>query len=1012
MSIFDKALGPNLWSRVRVPASMLLLPGVVLVAGWVFSGWLYHVQDQAVKREDQEHFQNLVDDAQNELSKRMASLEDALRGGAGFFMASTEVVEIEWKTYTESLRLRERYPGMSGFGLVLPVPEAGLDEFVARAKADNAPDFAIWGIQGTARPPDGPQGRMHYIVRHIEMLDGSKRASGLDLASEANRRTAAEVARDTGLPALTKRIIRATDQKQRPGFLLFVPMYRGGKMPAAPAERQAAFLGWAFAPFVTDNFLDGALGGTGRELDLHFFEGRSTAPADLLYHSDHANKVTRVLERTTELVLAGQTFTLGWSRKPGFVSRDASTPLWIVSGLTTVTLLLSGLILSLETLGWRANQLAEKRTRELGESETRFRILTQNAPVGILQTDAKGDYLYVNERWSELAGLTLGEAKGEGWSSALHPDDRIRVLEAWAAFARGEREFTLEYRFVHKNGTLAWVAGRAVALRDSAGQQDGYLGTVADISERKELEAQLTVARDQALEASRLKSEFLANMSHEIRTPMNGVLGMADLLMDTSLNEEQKQMGQVIRGSAENLLTIIDDILDFSKIEAGKLRIESADFNLRAQIEQVLALLAPRAMAQGLTLASDLPPHLPPGLSGDAGRIQQVLVNLMGNAVKFTEKGGVTLAVRPLRSARPDYYAFRIEVRDTGIGITAEQKARLFQPFSQADGSTTRRYGGTGLGLAIAQQLLQLMDGRIGLESAAGQGSVFWFELELPLVKESAPRLEAGGIKPALAVHAGARILVTEDNTANQLLIRLQLNRLGLSHEIVSDGRAAIERLASGDYAAVLMDCQMPLLDGYETTQQIRAGAAGVRQPKIPIIALTAHAMASDREKCLASGMDKYLSKPIRLEELQQVLQSLGVVSLPSETPEKPAKPPVSAVLEPAQLAQLSALPGRQGSALLDDLVAMALKELPVDIVRLHALVEQRTGAELVQLAHRLAGSAASLGAVSLRVTLQAMEQAGRKGDWSDAESLRPGLDHQWHLVRDALQKLSHPPRT
>ena len=255
-------------------------------------------------------------------------------------------------------------------------------------------------------------------------------------------------------------------------------------------------------------------------------------------------------------------------------------------------------------------------------------------------------------------------------------------------------------------------------------------------------------------------------------------------------------------------------------------------------------------------------------------------------------------------------------------------------------------------------------------------------------------------------------LLKDNHNAANQLLIRLQLNRLGLSHEIVSDGRAAIERLASGDYAAVLMDCQMPLLDGYETTQQIRAGAAGVRQPKIPIIALTAHAMASDREKCLASGMDEYLSKPIRLEELQQVLQSLGVVSLKSETPEKPAKTPVSAVLEPAQLAQLSALPGRQGSALLDDLVAMALQEVPADIVRLHALVEQRTGAELVQLAHRLAGSAASLGAVSLRVTLQAMEQAGRKGDWSDAESLRPGLDHQWHLVRDALQKLSHTPRT
>ena len=648
------------------------------------------------------------------------------------------------------------------------------------------------------------------------------------------------------------------------------------------------------------------------------------------------------------------------------------------------------------------------KTAEAELAQQKF-ALDESAIVAV--TDVRGTITYVNDKFCAISGYPREELLGQNHrliNSAHHSKEFF--TEMYRTISRGE-VWHGEIRNRAKSGSHYWVESTIVPVPGADGKPVRYIAIRNDITARKQLEENLASARDEALAASRMKSQFLANMSHEIRTPMNGVMGMAELLMDTPLTEEQQQMSRVIQNSAENLLKVIDDILDFSKIGAGKLRIDAIAFNLTEQIDQALALLSPRAQARGLTLSADLPPDLPPAICGDAGRIQQVLVNLLGNAVKFTEKGRVNVAVRMLSPTKPGNILFRIEVKDTGIGLTPEQQANLFQPFSQADGSTTRKYGGTGLGLAISRQLLQLMDGRIGVESEPGRGSIFWFELELPVATVPVPIRAPAQPLPATLATSG-KILVAEDNAANQLLIRLILDKFGLACEVVGDGQAALEKLASSDYEAVIMDCQMPRLDGYEATRRIRAGSDGVRQPRIPIIALTAHAMASDREKCLEAGMDEYVSKPIDQETLQGVLRRLGLKSSKAPSPPPPvpamapAAPVVTNVLGLAQLAQLQSLPGRQGQTLLADVIVMALTEIPPGLARLGALVEQRDPAEVAHHAHRLAGSAANLGAAAFREVLQNIESAARQSDWAAAARLRPDLDRQWQLVRDALRHL------
>jgi PAS domain S-box-containing protein len=503
----------------------------------------------------------------------------------------------------------------------------------------------------------------------------------------------------------------------------------------------------------------------------------------------------------------------------------------------------------------------------LRERERRFRNLVENSSDLISEIASDGTYQYLSPNCASVTGYPASALLGQPVLQDVHPDDQALVT---AAFGTGGR---IELRARHADGSWRWFESSSMVRIN----EDGSVRTVVisrDISERRAAAEALERAKEAAEAASRAKSEFLANMSHEIRTPMNAIIGLTDLVLTGPLAAEPREHIGLVKRAADNLLELLNDILDFSKIEAGRLDLELDDLDVEALVADVVQPLALRAAAQGLTLGTEVAPDVPPRLRGDALRLRQVLTNLVGNAIKFTATGRITVRVARDSAASDDAgVVLHIGVQDTGIGIAPEVCARIFAPFEQADASTTRRYGGTGLGLAISAQLVRMMGGRIWVESTPELGSHFHFTVRLGPAEHqvAVPAIASAPAEPGRPLH----LLLAEDNPVNQRVAVRLLEREGHRVTVVADGRAAVAASAATRFDAVLMDVQMPHMDGLEATAAIRARERGAGQSPLVIIAMTAHAMAGDRERCLAAGMDGYVAKPVRRADLMAALARL-----------------------------------------------------------------------------------------------------------------------------------------
>jgi PAS domain S-box-containing protein len=752
--------------------------------------------------------------------------------------------------------------------------------------------------------------------------------------------------------------------------------------------------------------------------------------------------------------------------------------------------------------------------RALRESEEIFRTVSAAAPIGIFYTDANGKILYTNKRWEEMTGRTAQDAMRAGWADAVHPEDRAVVEKLWESGFALQIELKDQCRFLTPEGHVNWVQWQTRALVGRDGKLQGYVGVVEDITRRRAAEQRLKEAKEAAEAASRAKSEFLANMSHEIRTPMNGILGMTDLALDTELKPEQREYLEMVHSSAESLLGIINDILDFSKIEAGRLDLESVPFSLPDCIESALEPLAVRAQQKGLEVTWALQGDIPEFLMGDPTRLRQILINLAGNAIKFTKQGEVSVRAERLQS-KDGLIPIRISVSDTGMGIPEEKQQQIFGAFSQADSSTTREFGGTGLGLSISARLIQLMHSEIELISIPGKGSTFAFtvpflratgvpaaipamaqpplmnekvlvvddneinrnllmqvlppwgllttcaasgveglELFRKSLEEGAPfsvvlldqnmpamdgydvagkirqmakkdqpvivilssspasaeptRLKKLGIERTLikplrratlyeAIRHGLkvpvsskethdplakkekyralRLLLVEDNRVNQKLALRLLEKMGHRVTLAVNGREAFELLKPNTFDLVLMDIQMPVMGGVEATQKIR-DAERQYGGHIPIIAMTAHAMAGDAEKYLSAGMDGYVSKPVRTGFLRAEIDRL-------------AQPPLADTPGPAQQEE-KYMPNanidfvellarvENDRELMRELLLIFKEEFPRHVQALRVAVDTSDGEKVATETHTMKGMLSNLAASQAAGAAARLEHLGR----------------------------------
>ena len=1135
------------FTRPALIAVLVMLIGLALSAGLM--NWQRQQNEALAKADFLKHSDGLAE----ALRSRIDGYGTGLRGLRGLFAAHPDTRRSAFAAYAASRDSTLDFPGTVGMGFVRHVPQREIDSFVQKRRAELGPDYTL-RRQGS-NPGDA------LVIDYFEPVKANDRAIGFDIGSEPARREAAMRSMWTGEPALSAPLVHQR-MGGGTGLALLLPIYRTGLPVETPQQRTEAIFGWSLMALDVNAILADL---TDEQIDYELFDVVPDEDSILIFDADghlaagtsadaaKASLAARGMVQRYDLKFGNRSWLLLISPHPLFwESLHQVSPARTAAGGAVVSLLLALVIYLLLVTRRRAESLAAHMTERLRQDQERSSDFSRSASDWFWETDAQHCFSFFSDNFEQVYGLNPAQVLGKGRRELLlsNPHNPPAMIEAHLAQLEAHAPFKdFEYQIRSNDGAIRWISVSGIPHHDAQGNFAGYRGTGTIITARKQAEAELIDASERAQAASRAKSDFLATMSHEIRTPMNGVIGMTGLLMDTDLTAEQREFAETVKNSAEALLTIINDILDFSKVEAGKLDLESLDFDLRATLDDVADLIAFRAHEKGLEFILLVEPEVPLALRGDPGRLRQILINLGGNAVKFTQHGEVSLHVTLERAIDPADAAssalLRFELRDTGIGIPPAKQATLFQPFSQVDASMTRRFGGTGLGLSISKRLVELMGGQIGINSEEGQGSTFWFTIDLPIANTlpasghpadslagrrilvvddnrtnrrllelllthwgCQPLMAEGGaaalallagelaagrtidaglidmqmpemdgetlvatIKadPALAalpcimltsagvslnaaeaeargyaaylykpvkcarlhgVLAGvlgmstttpvasahpagdgavaisaARILVVEDNVVNQKVIQKLLERQGHRSDLAGNGFEALVALRERPYDLVLMDCQMPEMDGFEATRQLRDLASGVRDAAIPVIALTANAMQGDRERCLEAGMNDYLTKPISPQALADALAhwlpekvGAGETAIPPEESFKvldgavfDAETMLSRLGDDLEIAQIA--------------VAGTLESVPDELAGLRRAAAANDCATARRHAHTIKGLTATIAALPCAAAAEYIEHRLSAGELHAALHALPQLEERFLTLSEGLQE-------
>jgi PAS domain S-box-containing protein len=825
------------------------------------------------------------------LEKQISGRINSLNAIASLYGSSDEVNRREFVSFAHSVF--NVFKGVQALEFSQVVTNSQRNEFESAIRKEGFSHFHITERDKNKNIIPAAQRDRYVVINFIEPMKTNEEAFGFDVLSDASREQIFNQARDSGKLTLSPKLTLVQEHGTQSGVLAIIPVYRNNYAHNTVDEKRANIQGFIEGVFRIGDMLDAALNEINHEnLDIQLFDISSYDEPVVLFETKEISSRSLNLNNTFNMTLGDRVWQIKISATKAYLGNHDELSAnqihanysWhiLLIGLI-ITSLIGGIALILTGRERLLEDTIKMRTAELAKSEENFRTMADATPVLIWQADRDAICFWFNQVWLDFVGRSLEEEVGEGWLVGVHPEDIEHCFDIYHINYTLRLPFKMEYRLKHHSGDYRWILDTGIPRFNALGNFDGYIGSCIDISEFKHTQQIMNEAKEAAEVLAQSKTDFLANMSHEIRTPMNAIIGLSQLALNVPANRQSDYLEKIL-GASETLLGILNDILDFSKLDSNAIKMEYASFNLDDLLNNLHNLFSVTARQKNIKFILDIDPLIHRELMGDALRLQQVLTNLLNNSIKFTQIGLVQLIVT-LAYQENEKIALKFSVIDTGIGMNEVQQKGLFQAFSQADTSISRRFGGSGLGLVISQKFVELMGGKITCQSTPDLGSEFSFTVPFDIAKSgkgseaiipSQPKKTlAQRLAEAAESLKNVRVLLVEDTPLNQQVASEFLRNAKLDVTVADNGQEALDLLEHNSFEVILMDIQMPVMDGLEATKMIR------ENPKVshlPIIAMSAGVTLDEQEKCQSVGMSDFIPKPINpvqmLEKIQQNLIS------------------------------------------------------------------------------------------------------------------------------------------